>query len=143
MLAATPGGLAFSQSSVTLIHGMSRPIGALFHVPHGLGNAMLLPAVTAWSISGAPTRYADCARAMGMAAASDSDAAANQLACRCLWALLTTTPAFRPEAAAVRRAGRRLAVPNPRDRKRRVRRTLTARQRLEEAERAVWSGGAS
>lgn len=38
-------GIAFSNASVTLIHGMSRPIGALFHVPHGISNAMLLPAV--------------------------------------------------------------------------------------------------
>ena len=78
MLAATQGGIAFSNSSVTLIHGMSRPIGALYHVPHGLSNAMLLPDVTAWSISGAPARYAECARAMGMAESSDSDATANQ-----------------------------------------------------------------
>ncbi|RNB76242.1 iron-containing alcohol dehydrogenase [Brevibacillus panacihumi] len=38
-------GMAFSNASVTLVHGMSRPIGALFHVPHGISNAMLLPAV--------------------------------------------------------------------------------------------------
>lgn len=38
-------GMAFSNSSVTLVHGMSRPIGALFHVPHGISNAMLLPVV--------------------------------------------------------------------------------------------------
>ncbi|MGX7060266.1 iron-containing alcohol dehydrogenase [Vagococcus humatus] len=44
-LAATQAGLAFSNASVTLIHGMSRPIGSLFHVPHGISNAMLLPAV--------------------------------------------------------------------------------------------------
>ncbi|MDN6733967.1 MAG: iron-containing alcohol dehydrogenase [Tetragenococcus koreensis] len=44
-LAALEAGLAFSNASVTLIHGMSRPIGALFHVPHGISNAMLLPAV--------------------------------------------------------------------------------------------------
>lgn len=78
MLAATQGGIAFSNASVTLIHGMSRPIGALFHVPHGLSNAMLLPEITAWSISGAPARYADCARAMAMADGNDSDADANQ-----------------------------------------------------------------
>lgn len=41
-LAAMQAGIAFSNSSVTLIHGMSRPIGALFHVPHGNSNAMLL-----------------------------------------------------------------------------------------------------
>lgn len=73
MLAATQGGMAFANASVTLIHGMSRPIGAHFHVPHGLSNAMLLPEVTAWSVSGAPRRYAHCARVMGMAGESDSD----------------------------------------------------------------------
>lgn len=78
MLAATQGGIAFSNASVTLIHGMSRPIGGLFHVPHGMSNAMLLPTVTEWSISGAPSRYADCARAMQLASASDNDDQANQ-----------------------------------------------------------------
>lgn len=73
MLAATQGGIAFSNSSVTLIHGMSRPIGALYHVPHGLSNAMLLPEITAWSVTGAPERYAHCARHMGMAEGSDTD----------------------------------------------------------------------
>ncbi|MFT5033317.1 MAG: alcohol dehydrogenase class IV [Bermanella sp.] len=77
MLAATQGGIAFSNASVTLIHGMSRPIGAHFHVPHGLSNAMLLPTVTAWSIGSAPARYADCARAMALATATDS----NDTAC--------------------------------------------------------------
>ncbi|MDT2674583.1 iron-containing alcohol dehydrogenase [Enterococcus dongliensis] len=42
-LASTEAGLAFSNASVTLIHGMSRPLGALFHIPHGISNAMLLP----------------------------------------------------------------------------------------------------
>lgn len=44
-IASMQAGIAFSNASVTLIHGMSRPIGALFHVPHGISNAMLLPAV--------------------------------------------------------------------------------------------------
>ncbi len=73
MLAATQGGIAFSNASVTLIHGMSRPVGALYHVPHGMSNAMLLPEVTAWSVSGAPERYAQAARAMGAAKTADSD----------------------------------------------------------------------
>jgi len=76
MLAATFGGIAFSNASVALVHGMSRPIGAFFHVPHGLSNAMLLPAVTAFSAAGAPDRYADCARTMGIAGAGDSSASA-------------------------------------------------------------------
>jgi alcohol dehydrogenase class IV len=73
MLAATHGGMAFANASVTLIHGMSRPVGALFHVPHGLSNAMLLPEVTAWSVQASPGRYAHCARHMGMAEAADDD----------------------------------------------------------------------
>jgi alcohol dehydrogenase class IV len=67
MLGATTAGMAFSNASVALVHGMSRPIGAFFHVPHGLSNAMLLPEITAFSASAALERYADCARAMGVA----------------------------------------------------------------------------
>ena len=77
MLAATQAGLAFSNASVALVHGMSRPLGAHFHIPHGLSNAMLLPAVTAFSVVGAPGRYAECARAMGVAEASDTNDAAT------------------------------------------------------------------
>jgi len=78
MLGSTLAGIAFSNASVALVHGMSRPIGAAFHVPHGLSNAMLLPAVTQFSIPHASKRYADCARAMGVASEQDSDEAANQ-----------------------------------------------------------------
>jgi alcohol dehydrogenase class IV len=67
MLGAMTAGMAFSNSSVALVHGMSRPIGAFFHVPHGLSNAMLLPEITAFSAPSALERYADCARAMGVA----------------------------------------------------------------------------
>jgi alcohol dehydrogenase class IV len=73
MLGATLAGMAFSNASVALVHGMSRPIGAHFHVPHGLSNAMLLPAVTAWSSPDALARYAGCARAMGVAEPADAD----------------------------------------------------------------------
>jgi alcohol dehydrogenase class IV len=67
MLGATTAGMAFSNASVCLVHGMSRPIGAFFYVPHGLSNAMLLPEITAFSAPAALERYADCARAMGVA----------------------------------------------------------------------------
>ena len=77
MLGATLAGVAFSNASVALVHGMSRPIGAFYHVPHGLSNAMLLPMVTEYSIPAASERYADCARAMGVANEGDSDQTAN------------------------------------------------------------------
>jgi alcohol dehydrogenase class IV len=48
-LGSLQAGMAFSNASVCLVHGMSRPIGALFHVPHGISNAMLLPAVMEFS----------------------------------------------------------------------------------------------
>jgi len=76
MLAATQAGIAFSNSSVALVHGMSRPIGAHFHVPHGMSNAMLLPAITTFSVPGNERRYADCARIMGIAKSDASDEAA-------------------------------------------------------------------
>jgi alcohol dehydrogenase len=76
MLSATQGGMAFANSSVCLVHGMSRPLGLLFHIPHGLSNAMLLPAVTRFSLTGAEARYVTVARTMGLCAADASDASA-------------------------------------------------------------------
>ncbi len=66
MLGSLQAGIAFSNSSVALVHGMSRPIGANFHVPHGVSNACLLGVVMDYSLEGNPQRYADIARAMGV-----------------------------------------------------------------------------
>ncbi|MGB3071171.1 MAG: iron-containing alcohol dehydrogenase [Ottowia sp.] len=73
MLGATHAGLAVSNTSTALVHGMSRPIGAFFHVPHGLSNAMLLAAVTEFSAPAAPAPYAAAARALGWAQESDAE----------------------------------------------------------------------
>ena len=97
MLGALQAGIAFSNSSVALVHGMSRPIGAHFHVSHGLSNAMLFPAITQWSAPAALARYAQCARAMGLA----DDAEANQSAVGAL-------------VEALHRINTDLAVPSPR-----------------------------
>ena len=78
MLAATLGGLAFSNASICLVHGMSRPLGSNFKVPHGLSNAMLLPTITEFSFEHAKSRYADCSRA-GKFALSDDD---DDIACK-------------------------------------------------------------
>jgi alcohol dehydrogenase len=75
-MAAYAGGAAFANASVGLVHGMSRPIGAVFHVPHGLSNAVLLPTVTRFSLAGAGRRYARLARVVGFAAGDDDDASA-------------------------------------------------------------------
>ena len=77
MLAATLGGLAFSNASICLVHGMSRPLGSNFKVPHGLSNAMLLPTITEFSIDHAKSRYADWSRVGNFALQDDED----ELAC--------------------------------------------------------------
>jgi alcohol dehydrogenase class IV len=77
MLGATLAGLAFSNASVALVHGMSRPIGAHFHVPHGMSNAMLLPAVTHYSLNAALPRYAEAARLAGFAPSDAADQSAG------------------------------------------------------------------
>ena len=78
MLAACQGGMSFSNSSVCLVHGMSRPIGAVFHLPHGLSNAVLLPTITQFSIAGATERYATVARTMGYAQGNQPDETAAE-----------------------------------------------------------------
>lgn len=96
MLAATEAGMAFNISSVALVHGMSRPIGAHFHVAHGLSNAMLLPEITAFSVDGTIERYATCARQTGFAGERQDDA-----------------PAARRLVDGLANLNRELAVPTP------------------------------
>jgi alcohol dehydrogenase class IV len=78
MLGALHAGLAVSNTSTALIHGLSRPIGAFFHVPHGMSNAMVLPLVTQFSLHSALPQYAAAARALGYASDTDTDAAAGE-----------------------------------------------------------------
>jgi alcohol dehydrogenase class IV len=65
-IAALEAGIAFNNSSVTIVHGMSRPIGALFHVPHGMSNAILLFGCLKFALSGTPERFCDLAKALGV-----------------------------------------------------------------------------
>ena len=76
-LAALEAGIAFNNASVTLIHGMSRPIGALFHIPHGMSNAMLMKECLRFAVSGAYDRFAKLGRAVGAASGEDSDQEAS------------------------------------------------------------------
>lgn len=98
MLGALQAGIAFNNSSVALVHGMSRPIGAYFHVPHGASNAALLGVVTEFSVIGNPQRYADIARAMGINTTGLGDLEAAQYA-----------------ASAIRRLIKDIQIPSLRD----------------------------
>lgn len=70
-LAALEAGICINNSSVTIVHGMSRPIGALFHVPHGLSNAMLLKECLYFAVDGAYDRFAVLAEEMGLEKGGD------------------------------------------------------------------------
>lgn len=77
--AALEAGIAINNSSVTIVHGMSRPIGALYHVPHGLSNAMLLYKCMSFAKDGAVSRFAELARAIGKALPDTDDITAADL----------------------------------------------------------------
>ncbi|WP_147565328.1 iron-containing alcohol dehydrogenase [Clostridium tyrobutyricum] len=77
-IAALQAGIAFNNSSVTIVHGMSRPIGALFHVPHGLSNAMLLTDCLDFILSGAPDKFCTLARTIGVYEKNMSDIQAGE-----------------------------------------------------------------
>jgi alcohol dehydrogenase class IV len=83
-IAALQGGLAFTNSSVCLVHGMSRPLGLVFRLAHGLSNSVLLPTVTRFSWRGAKQRYAEIAREMKLATSKGSDEFACEALVDCL-----------------------------------------------------------
>ena len=72
-------GQAFTNSSVALVHGMARPLGAQLHIPHGLANALILPYVMEFSAMAAPDKYAEIARMMD---AADEDTPKREAADR-------------------------------------------------------------
>lgn len=77
-IAALEAGICINNSSVTIVHGMSRPIGALFHVPHGMSNAMLLKECLSFAVSGAYEKFANLGIETGVASDSDSDETAAE-----------------------------------------------------------------
>jgi alcohol dehydrogenase class IV len=82
MLGAYQAGLAFGNASVALVHGMSRPIGACFHVAHGLSNAVLLGLVMEFSLPGNYKRYAEIAAAIGEDVVGMNDVKAAETAAK-------------------------------------------------------------
>lgn len=77
LIAAYEAGVCINNASVTIVHGMSRPIGALFHVPHGISNAMLDVKCLGFAAQGAPEKFAAAARAVGVSDKADDKAAAQ------------------------------------------------------------------
>jgi len=78
--ASTMAGLAFTNSSLGLCHGIAHTIGAEFHLPHGKANAIILPYIIAFNAglgrkaaTGLVGRYADLARSIGVGAPDDGE----------------------------------------------------------------------
>ncbi len=65
-LAATLGGLAFSNAGVALIHAMEYPVGGAVHVSHGAGNGLLLPYVMRFNLQKRERETSQIGRALGI-----------------------------------------------------------------------------
>lgn len=76
-LAATEAGISFNNSSVTIIHGMSRPIGANFHIAHGLSNAMLIEECLQYVKEPITDKLAIIARKAGLSIEVDNNKATD------------------------------------------------------------------
>ena len=77
-LAAFEAGVCINNSSVTLVHGMSRPIGAMFHVAHGISNAMLIKECLSYVLDGSYERFAQIGRVINQADEKQSDKEASE-----------------------------------------------------------------
>lgn len=61
LLGACLAGQAFANSPVAAVHALAYPIGGIFHVPHGLSNALVLPEVMRFNASACAAQYAELA----------------------------------------------------------------------------------
>lgn len=87
LLAATMAGIAFGNAQVGLVHAIAHSVGALYGVPHGLANGILLPHVMLFNLEECADRYALIARAMDLDTRGLDDLAAGQKAAEAVWEL--------------------------------------------------------
>lgn len=59
-------GMAFSNVGLGVVHGMAHPLGAIFDIPHGVANALLLPVIMEFNAPAALSKYVDIAKAMNV-----------------------------------------------------------------------------
>ena len=58
-------GMAFNNASLGYVHSMAHQLGGFYNLPHGVCNAILLPAVSQYNLIACPKRFADIAKALG------------------------------------------------------------------------------
>lgn len=61
LLGAMLAGQAFANAPVAAVHALAYPVGGIFHVPHGLSNALVLPHVLRFNMPAAAALYAELA----------------------------------------------------------------------------------
>lgn len=71
-IASFNAGIAFTRTSIGYVHAISHQLGAFYHIPHGLANAVILPHVMAFSLESAMVSYAELAVISGVANIEDS-----------------------------------------------------------------------
>ena len=59
-------GMAFSNVGLGVVHGMAHPLGAIFDIPHGVANALLLPIIMEFNAPAALDKYVEIAKAMNV-----------------------------------------------------------------------------
>lgn len=79
LLGACLAGQAFSNAPVAAVHALAYPIGALFHVPHGLSNALVLPHVLRFNLPAAAPLYAELAQVVAPQAGGSVEARSEAL----------------------------------------------------------------
>jgi alcohol dehydrogenase class IV len=70
LVASCQAAIAFNSANLGLAHALAAPLGALFHVPHGLGNALALPVVAAYNEEAMGSKAATIAQCFGAASAA-------------------------------------------------------------------------
>ncbi|HEX8885570.1 MAG TPA: iron-containing alcohol dehydrogenase, partial [Noviherbaspirillum sp.] len=79
LLGAMLAGQAFSNAPVAAVHALAYPIGGIFHVPHGLSNALVLPHVLRFNASHAAGSYAELADIVAPGAQGSEEARSHAL----------------------------------------------------------------
>ena len=98
-------GMAFSNALLGIAHSLAHKTGAIFHIPHGCCNAILLPSVIQFNSRVCMSRYAQIARALGLPGATD-----KQLTDSLVEAVRA---GYRPDLPGERRVRGRLQGPLP------------------------------
>lgn len=73
-------GMAFSNVGLGVVHGMAHPLGAIFDIPHGVANALLLPTIMEFNAPAALDKYVQIAKAMDVYSAGMSKEEAGEAA---------------------------------------------------------------